>query len=144
MLKHNLPATALFVAGLFAMGCGGGPATAPVSGVVTYKGKPVPNADVTFAPDNGGRAASGRTDSNGRFTLGTFEVSDGALIGKHKVAVIANGPPRPAKPGEGSGMPGDTVPGEPVIPAKFFSPDTSGLLHEVKSGRNSIDLQLAD
>jgi hypothetical protein len=51
---------------------------------------------------------------------------------------------RPAKPGEGSGMPGDTMPGEPIIPTKFFSPDTSGLLHEVKPGRNSIDLQLAD
>jgi len=129
---------------LHSVGCGGGTAIAPVSGVVTYKGKPVPSADVTFAPENGGRAASGRTDDNGRFTLGTFEVSDGALIGKHKVAVIANGPPRPAKPGEGSGMPGDTMPGDPLIPTKFFSPDTSGLLHEVKPGRNTIDLQLAD
>jgi len=137
--------TALFVAAVFAIGCGtSGPRTAPVSGKVTYKGKAVANADVAFVPEDGSRIASGRTSADGRFTLGTFAADDGAIVGKHKVGVIARGPERPAKPGEGSGMPGETVPGEPVIPAKFFSPDTSGLLHEVKPGRNTIDLQLAD
>jgi hypothetical protein len=137
---------ALSAAGLFSIGCGtGGPATASVSGTVTYNGKPVPNAHVSFVPsDASSRAAEGLTDTSGRFTLGTFSPNDGAIVGKYKIGVIANGPPRPAKPGEGSGMPGETVPGEPVIPKKYFSPETSGLEHEVKSGRNTVELTLKD
>jgi hypothetical protein len=143
MLKCNL---LLFTVAVFATGCGaGGPATAPVSGTVIYNGKPVPNAHVSFVPsDPSRRAAEGLTDTSGRFTLGTFSASDGAIVGKYKIGVIANGPPRPAKPGEGSGMPGETVPGEPSIPKKYFSPETSGLEHEVKSGRNSVELTLKD
>jgi hypothetical protein len=41
-------------------------------------------------------------------------------------------------------MPNETVPGEPTIPTKYFSPDTSGLVHEVKPGSNTIDLTLKD
>jgi hypothetical protein len=118
------------------------PATAPVSGTVTYKGKPLPDADVSFMPEGGGRAATGRTDANGRFTLSTFSINDGAVIGKHRVSVIAHGPSRPAKPGEGAGMPGETVPGDPLIPPKYFSPDSSGLVQEVESGGKRVELVL--
>ena len=136
----------LFAAAAFASGCGAsGPATAPVSGTVTYNGKPVAGAYVSFVPsDASSRAAEGLTDASGRFTLGTFSPNDGAIVGKYKIGVIANGPARPAKPGEGSGMPGETVPGEPIVPTKYFSPETSGLEHEVKSGRNTVELTLKD
>jgi hypothetical protein len=99
---------------------------------------------VTFAPETGERVASGRTDSDGRFTLGTFSASDGAIIGKHRVSIKAHGPARDPKPGEGSGMPGDKVPGDPIIPTKYFAPDTSGLTHEVKRGRNFVELELKE
>lgn len=147
MLKHNLLVSVpILIVSAFAIGCGGsGPRTAPVSGTVAYKGKPVANANVSFAPDDpSGRVATGITDSSGRFTLGTMTADDGAIVGKYKVGVIARGPERPAKAGEGSGMPGETVPGEPTIPMKYFSPDTSGLVHEVKSGSNSVELALPD
>jgi hypothetical protein len=146
MLKHNLLVLTLSVVGSLAVGCGGGgPATAPVSGTVTYNGKPVTNAHVSFVPSEGStRAAEGLTDGNGHFTLGTFAASDGAIIGKYKVGVIAHGPARPAKPGEGSGMPGETVPGPPTIPMKYFAPETSGLVQEVKPGRNIVELTLKD
>lgn len=136
----------LIAAGPFMIGCGtSGPATAPVSGTVTYKGKPVPNAHVSFVPSDGSsRAAAGLTDSNGRFTLGTFSTNDGAIVGQYKVGVIAHGPDRPAMPGEGSGMPGETMPGPPTIPMKYFTPETSGLTQEVKSGRNTVELNLPD
>ena len=145
MLKHNL-LIAFLAASAFWVGCGpSGPTTAPVSGTVTYKGQPVAGAHVSFIPsDASSRAAEGLTDSQGHFTLGTFSASDGAILGKYKVGVIAHGPARPAKPGEGSGMPGETVPGPPIIPAKYFSPETSGLTHEVKSGRNHVELALTD
>jgi hypothetical protein len=135
----------LFV-GALTVGCGGASKTAPVTGRVTYKGKPVPNANVSFSPvDSGGRPATGITDSGGRFTLGTVSTNDGALIGKYQVSIIARGPDRTPKPGESlSGMPGEMMPGDPIIPTKYFAPDTSGLTHEVKRGSNRVDLELKD
>ena len=129
------------------VGCGGsGPRTASVVGTVTYRGKPVANADVSFMPmDASGRPATGRTDAEGRFALGTFESSDGAIPGTYQIGIIARGPPRPPKPGEvGSGMPGEMMPGDPTIPVKYFAPDTSGLMHEVTRGKNSVPLELKD
>jgi hypothetical protein len=127
-------------------GCGSESKTASVSGRVTYKDKPVANANVSFTPAEGTtRAATGLTDSSGRFTLGTFSISDGALPGKYRISVIARGPNRPLKPGEtGSGMPGETMPGDPTIPTKYFAPDTSGLTYEVKRGSNTVNLELKD
>ena len=117
-----------------------------MSGRVTYKGKPVPNAHVSFTPAEGtSRAAEGLTDSDGEFTLRSFTTNDGALPGKYRISVIARGPDRPLKPGEvGSGMPGETMPGDPVIPMKYFLPDSSGLTYEVKRGKNFVELELKD
>ena len=142
MLKYNL--LLALAAAFFFVGCGAnGQRTAPVSGTVTYKGKSLPGAIVSFAPeDPSGRIAMGIADSSGQFKLGTLSTDDGAIVGKYKVTVIARGPDRPAKPGEGSGMPGETVPGDPLIPAKYFSPESSGLVQEVKSGRNTVELKL--
>ena len=119
------------------------PEVATVTGRVIYKGQPVPDADVSFVPENGDRPASGRTDSSGRFRLGTFYAADGALPGKHRISIIARGPNKPLPPGEiGTGMPGETMPGDPRIPEKYFSPDTSGLAREVVRGSNDFDLSL--
>jgi hypothetical protein len=128
------------------VGCGGTSKTVPTSGRVTYKDKAVANANVSFTPVEGaGRAASGLTDSNGNFKLGTFSTSDGALPGNYRISVIARGPDRPPKPGEtGSGMPGEMMPGDPTIPTKYFAPDTSGLTHEVKPGSKHVELELKD
>jgi hypothetical protein len=67
-------------------GCGGGPRIVEVSGTLTNKGKPVTNAYVYFVPENG-RPSWGQTDEQGRFTLNYDRGHDGALIGKHTVAV---------------------------------------------------------
>jgi hypothetical protein len=136
----------LTLLGALILGCGSGSKTASVSGRVTYKDKPVPNANVSFTPEEGtGRAAAGLTDTAGRYTLGTFTASDGAPPGKYRVHITAYGPSRPAKPGEtGSGMPGEMMTGDPLIPKKYFQPDTSGLTHEVKRGRNTANFDLKD
>ena len=124
-------------------GCGGNSKMAPVTGSVTFQGKPLPNAQVNFAPVSGGPIASGQTDSSGRFRLGTMSIDDGALVGQHKISIIARGPPRPLRPGEiGSGMPGDTSPGDPLIPEKYFDAKTSGLEREVKRGSNDFAIEL--
>lgn len=60
-----------------------------VSGTLTYKGKPVTNAYVNFAPEVG-RPSSGATDAQGRFTLLYDQQTKGALRGKHRVFVTQN------------------------------------------------------
>lgn len=72
------------------VGCGGSdrPSLAPASGVVRLDGEPVEGATVTFIPVGGGRPASGRTDSNGRYTIKTYHDAPGAIVGDHKVGVV--------------------------------------------------------
>ncbi|MCI0458613.1 MAG: hypothetical protein L0Z62_16750 [Gemmataceae bacterium] len=67
-------------------GCSEGPQVVPVSGILTYKGKPVSNAFVFFQPEDG-RPSVGETDDEGRFKLNYDRRQDGALVGKHKVSV---------------------------------------------------------
>jgi len=60
----------------------------PVSLTVTYKGKPIEGAQVTFsAVGEGARSCQGTTDESGRATIGTFSTDDGAMPGAYTVAV---------------------------------------------------------
>jgi hypothetical protein len=72
---------------LTAAGCGGDK-TVKVEGLVTLDGKPLPGATVSFMPVGEGRAATGLTDADGSFRLGTFRADDGALAGEYKVIVV--------------------------------------------------------
>jgi hypothetical protein len=71
-----------------AVGCAGRGKPVKVEGVLTLDGKPLPGATVTFAPVGEGRAASGRSDSDGSFRLTTYRTDDGALPGEYKVVVV--------------------------------------------------------
>jgi hypothetical protein len=83
----------VFLLCLGAVGCGGG--AAPVSGRVTLDGKALADATVSFQPSDAGAAgpgSSGKTDSNGQFTLQVVgKNSNGALVGKHRVTISAKG-----------------------------------------------------
>src|SRR5262245_61633132 len=77
-----------------APGCSGGSqGLAVVKGKITYKGKPVPNGTVNFLPDDGNKpSASGEIQPDGSYSLKTImgtRPSDGAVLGKHKVMVVA-------------------------------------------------------
>ena len=73
-----------------AIGCGDGrPGRVPVSGTVLIDGEPLTAGYIRFVPPND-RPSAGTIASDGRFTLGCFEDADGAVLGKHRVAVIAN------------------------------------------------------
>jgi hypothetical protein len=61
---------------------------------VTCNGKPVVDAALIFSPmvqnegdRESGKAAAASTDADGRFELSTHREGDGALIGKHRVAI---------------------------------------------------------
>lgn len=71
-------------------GCSGRPdrpATFPVEGKVTNRGKPVAGATVAFLAPGAPRLAVGTTDDAGSFRLTTFEPNDGAVLGTHVVTV---------------------------------------------------------
>jgi len=148
----------LLIGCLILGGCTGGaegeaerPPTIPVSGTVTYKGQPVEGATVVFVPNlPQGKAASGKTDSNGAFAMTTFESEDGAVAGDYKVTVTK------IKPGTGGAvadvesdeyvdpaMAGEKKPSGPehLLPEKYSKADSSGLTATVPSSGEVKDLK---
>jgi hypothetical protein len=84
----------LLLAVLAAVGCGNEPyQLAPVSGQVKLNGKPLPKAWVHFAPKASkqtnapGPTSHGRTDMDGRFTLGVDPQHAGAVVGINRVFI---------------------------------------------------------
>ena len=89
------------------VGCGGGSGdfvgekfeTAPVSGVIKVDGTPFAGL-VEFVPNSkGGRIASDNSGSDGSFTMGTYDDTDGVVPGEYKVQIsvdITSPTPAPA------------------------------------------------
>lgn len=126
-----------FGVGIGAAGCANsdGAAAVPVSGTVTYQQRPVPKGSVQFVPDVG-RGAFGVIE-DGKFTLSTYGNNDGAIPGKHKVAVIYSEPDTKKR------KDGDTAE-KYLIPQRLSSPETSGIEIEIppKGDRDvKIDLK---
>jgi hypothetical protein len=70
-------------------GCDKHPTRVPVSGHVLIDGEPLKYGSVIFVPD-GGRSSMGVLDPQGHFTLTCYTPNDGALLGSHKVQVMAS------------------------------------------------------
>ena len=91
MRNFSLVAVALSASVLIAM-TGRGSDFAPVSGTVTYDGKPVEKLRLVFSPEPIGEDyapgpySQGKTDGSGRFTLVTRYEDNGAFVGKHKLS----------------------------------------------------------
>jgi hypothetical protein len=124
---------------LLSAGCGGptGPApekVAPVSGTLTYQGKPLKYYGVTFLPTDGRRPGFGTTDPFGKFTLSTNSEGDGAPLGTSKIAVAFAGPPQ-HEDASLTGAPIDNPALLPKpktqVPTKYGNPETSGLTVDV-------------
>lgn len=112
-------------------GCGGATEQAssllkpvPVKGSVLYKGKPLSGGSVRFEPEDGGREAAGNIEQDGSFTLTTFQSADGAVAGKHRVAVD----PPADKPKS--------------LPAKYKNAASSGIVLEVTPERTEYVVDL--
>ena len=115
-----------------------------VSGVVTFGGKPVADAVVSFRPKNRPMAA-GRTDATGRFTLNTYSKGDGVVKGVNRVRIEPWTPAPEAVPEPGQSPRPWKEPERPDIPKKFRQEETSGLTVEVIAGkRNEFNFELAE
>lgn len=125
-------------------GCFGqkGLETAPVTGVVTYNGKPLPYGSVSFRPQ-AGSPATGEIQSDGTFSLSTYRNGDGAIVGTHQVSVTST----EAHAGDMAETAANTEMKVPksLIPKKYTSFSTSELTAEVVAdGENEFTLELKD
>jgi hypothetical protein len=87
-----------------------------------------------FQPDNGPSATA--NIQNGSYSLKTYKNDDGAILGKHKVTIIALEDQAGRLPEERNPLP------PPIVPLKYNFPDKSGLTAEVKDEPNTIDFHL--
>jgi hypothetical protein len=73
--------------GCGAKGAGTLPDLIPVKGKVTFKGQPLTTGTVHFEPDDYGRPATGKLQSDGTFVLSTHKEGDGVVAGHHRVSI---------------------------------------------------------
>lgn len=129
-------------------GCGnGGLDLEEVTGTITYRGQGVAGGKVMFVPEGGGPVAHGTTDKNGFYRLGTRAPGDGAVAGRHRVAVVLRGPDKPIPAGRAGQMMKEDMEGtgDPLIPVRYFSAATSKLTATVTpGGDNEFNFELRD
>lgn len=112
--------------------------TVAARGILTYQGQPLEFYQVMVLPE-WRRAASGITNADGAFVLGTNGAGDGAVAGRHKATVVYVGPP----PGPEKGMDDFSPPPPPKIkiPDKYARAETSDLEVEIPA-QGTSDLKI--
>jgi hypothetical protein len=127
-------------------GCGGdrGPERAVVSGIVTFRGKPVRDGTVRFVPTAGSNVpTAGASIADGRYKA---DGHGGVPVGTHKIQVEAfRKAPLPLKPGavapryyDDGGVP------EQFIPARYNSNTQLEIVIPPGSAEITKDLVLTD
>ncbi len=116
------------------IGCGG---RGSVTGIVTYKNKPVPFGQVLFEGSDGASRQS-NIDKNGNFLV------EDLAIGDAKVAVMSPNPKSITILTKGDKKPEafPEVPNWMALPAKYETIAKSGLTFPIKKGENSINIEL--
>ncbi|WP_437206059.1 carboxypeptidase-like regulatory domain-containing protein [Planctomicrobium sp. SH664] len=136
----------LAMVALFCTGCSRSssidrPDVFPVAGVVILNGKPLADATVVFQPQEHEFAAMGKTDSEGRFQLTTFDSNDGAVPGSYRVSVVKH-EEVPFVQGQRDDAP-SVGPPKLLVPSNYADPTNSGLTATVVSGQpNEVKLEL--
>lgn len=141
------------VLAVFTTGCGRGtdpalanrPKTFPVSGAVSYKGKPFEGAQINFVPAaSGSPAAYAVSQADGKFTLSTFGSGDGAPAGTYKVTVTRKtvetilNPKDPSAPPQGSKE-------VSLLPDKYGKVSTTPIEVTIsEGGKKGVPLDLVD
>jgi len=106
----------------------------------------VEGATVTFIGEK--YSATGRTDSQGRYKLTTFQAGDGAVPGDYQVTIMKMAAPN-YKDDESQEPSGDETGEEPdvqwptsEIPVQYANPQTSHLRAKVLPESNQLDFPL--
>lgn len=129
------------------LGCGrSGPAYWPISGKVTFQGKPVGSASIRFCNSKAGIDVVELLDANGQYTVVTGD-RKGIPEGQYEVAVMPKLDFSNAKCDENglpvrSTMPSALERNPPNIPTKYHDPATSGLTLTVKAEPNTFDVDM--
>lgn len=105
--------------------------THPVSGVVTYKGQPLADAEIAFFPLEKDAPETVRpkakSTAGGKFTVWTYNPGDGAPVGKYKVTVVHNE----------VAVSKDTIVAKPNdLPPKYASRESTDLELQIVAGNN--------
>jgi hypothetical protein len=150
----------LFIAviGIAVAGCGskertGSDPVYPVTGIITLRGKPVAQAEVTFYNAAKNRSAFGKTNDKGEYKLTTFAPNDGAVEGQHAVTVVKVEAPAastpvapiesPAYQPPGFGESTEPKPPKSELDEKYAKQETSGLTATIKTdGPNQVNFDL--
>lgn len=112
--------------------------TYPASGRVLVDGKPVPGAMIVFHPVDPSafkwdERPQGRSDTDGKFEVFTYQTGDGAPAGAYRVAIAV------VATGDDDGN--DQVRrarGRVAVPAKYGHQDKSGLTAKVEKGPTTL------
>lgn len=138
------------------VGCGTG--ANPVTGKVTFEGKPLAGGGgIQFIPLEGeGKPSGGVINEDGTYSLSTFGENDGAMAGKHRVEILQNevlqaaeyteseAPAEDGKEAEGSEKQIKEevlIADEDRIPELYSGPQST-LTATVEAGSNTIDFDL--
>lgn len=110
----------------------------PVSGKVTFRGKPIVDATVVLHPvtkpseEDNFFLPRGNVLSDGSFRLTTYNSHDGAPAGDYKVTFDWTG--------SHEGLDEDEIDArKQILPRKYTSPDTSEFVVTISEGANKLD-----
>jgi hypothetical protein len=116
--------------------------TYPVSGTIQFgDGLPVRFGMVEFIPEAEGPSARGKIDATGRFVLGTFEASDGAVAGRHQVIVVQHITSDIAPPADHAHK-SDAEEPSAMVDLRYSQLETSPLSATVEEGPNEVRLRV--
>ncbi|MBN2294795.1 MAG: carboxypeptidase regulatory-like domain-containing protein [Pirellulales bacterium] len=146
-MQKSFCAIVLLSVAVVVFGCGKDPNLPElhaVTGTVTLDGKPLHNAVVIFYPTGTtrGTRAYGRTDSEGRYSLTSSKLGEGAPAGSYSVTVSHLTMP------DGSPMPKDkdfdpmTMSYKENLPAQYSQRHATKLTATVPEGGGEVDFEL--
>jgi hypothetical protein len=108
--------------------------THPVKGIVVFEdgaaAGDLAGGTVEFESEQGEIPAGGTIQQDGTFVVGTYRTNDGAVLGKHRVAVL----PPPSGVDDGS---------KDSLQHSFMRFDTSGIVVTVQAGQNEFVIPVA-
>ncbi|MDR0869414.1 MAG: DUF4198 domain-containing protein [Planctomycetaceae bacterium] len=130
-------------------GCGkAGPAVNPVSGTITFDGKPLDGASVRFTPKSQGTGelAAGSTDASGNLTgVKTLSTGDPGIVAGDYTVTVSKMVSKPSnqtytKPETGEVI--KVTSSEETVPVNYTNIGKSPLSAAIQKGENKLTLEV--